>query len=95
MAQTLSSTEIQALKTLIELGGSVLESQIAERNARSVFGDVIPGLFVYRKLEKLGFVFFTEEEPLDLPGDPMDGFIFTPEIYVTDEGRAALHSRAI
>lgn len=39
---------------------------------------------------KKGMLYFTEEEPLDLPGDPLHGFIFTPMVYITAEGRAAL-----
>jgi len=90
MTRRLSSTEIRALETLIDQGGSVLENRIPEKNFRGALGDVIPGILVYRKLERLGFALFTEEKPLDLPGDSMDGFIFTAEVYITDEGRAAL-----
>jgi len=89
----LSTSEQAALTTLVDAGGSILETQIPDRNDRSVFGDVIPGMAVYRKLDKKGLVFFTEEEPLDLPGDPLDGFTFTPEVHITEEGRAALSSQ--
>lgn len=37
---------------------------------------------VYKKLEKKGLVFFTEEEPME------DGFVFTNEVYLTDEGKS-------
>lgn len=86
----LSSSEVAALTTLVEAGGSMLETKIPERNERNPFGDVQPGLGVYRRLCKKGLLYFTEEEPLDLPGDPIDGFTFTPEVYITDEGRVAL-----
>lgn len=68
----------------------MLESRIPERNERTVFGDVVAGASVYHRLEKKGFLYFTEEEPINLPGDPLDGFMFTPEVYITDVGRAAL-----
>lgn len=68
----------------------MLETRIPDVSGSSVFGDVIPGMAVYRRLDKRGLLFFTEEEPLDLPGEPMDGFTFTPEVYITNEGRAAL-----
>ena len=68
----------------------MLETEIPDRNSRTVFGDVLPGMHVYRKLDKMGLLFFTEEEPLDLPGDVLDGFTFTPEVYITEEGRSAL-----
>ena len=53
-----------------------------------VFGTIVPGIPVYQKLERMGLVFFTEEEPFDLPGDPLDGFQFSCEIYITDAGKA-------
>lgn len=34
----------------------------------------------------MGLVFFAEEEPFDLPGDPLHGFQFSSEIYITDAG---------
>lgn len=86
----LSASEQVALQTLVTVGGAMLETRIPERNERCVFGSVVPGMSVYRRLEKRGLLYFTEEEPLDLPEDPLDGFTFTPEVYITDEGRAAL-----
>lgn len=74
MPVCLSASEQAALQTLVNEGGSMLETRISERNERCVFGSVVPGMNVYRKLEKKGLLYFTEEEPLDIP----------------DEGRAAL-----
>lgn len=89
----LTSNEITALRTLHEAGGEILESRVPDTNkVDPVFGCVTPGHVVYRKLEKLGLVFYTEEEPLDLPGDPLDGFTFTPSICIDDAGREALRS---
>jgi hypothetical protein len=89
----LSEAERNALEMLVQLGGSVLESHIRDKNERDFFGRVMPGLKVFKRLETRGFVFFTEEEPLDLPGDPMNGFTFTPEVYITDEGKSAIKPR--
>lgn len=86
----LSSTERAALELLVRHGGSFLVTQVPDANEKEVvFNTVTPGHPVYRKLEKKGFVFYTEEEPMDWPGDAMDGFVFTEEIYLTDEGREA------
>lgn len=80
-----------ALRLLVDAGGSVIEWQVPETNEKDlVFGIVTPGHSVYRKLAKLGLVYYTEEEPLDLPGDPLDGFCFSSEIYIDDAGRQAL-----
>lgn len=95
-APAFSENERRALELLIAAGGSVLVTHIPDTNTRDVvFGDVTPGHGVYRKLEKRGFVFYTVEEPLDSPGSPMDGFTFTNEVYISDEGRNALAAAVI
>jgi hypothetical protein len=87
----LSATEQTALRLLQEHGGSLIEWRVPEINEKDpVFGTTTPGMPVYRKLERMGLVFFTEEEPFDLPGDPLDGFQFSSEIYITDEGKALI-----
>ena len=53
-----------------------------------MFGTIEAGIKVYMKLETRGLVFFTEEEPFEL--EDGEEFQFTNEIYITDEGRAAL-----
>lgn len=92
MAQMkLTAHERRALELLLEHGGAMLESQIPEVNELVlVFGETNPGLGVYRKLAKRNLCFFTEEDPCDLPG--LAGFCFTPEVYISDEGRNALRS---
>lgn len=73
----LSATEHEALDWLKSQGGSVLITQVPEKNERGVFGTV-PGLTVFKKLARKGLVYFTEEEPLKLE----DGTLieFTPSI---------------
>jgi hypothetical protein len=79
----LSSTEAAAISILKHHGGCMLTSRVPEKNERDiVFGNIEPGMGVYKKLEKKGLVVITEEEPMD------DGFCFTNEIYLTEEGRA-------
>lgn len=91
MKTSLSENERCALELLVHAGGSVLTTSVPDKNSRDVvFDTAIPGHGVYRKLEKRGFVFYSVEDPIDLPGDPIDGFVFTNEIYITDEGRDVL-----
>ena len=77
----LSQAERSAIEILKGEGGNMLTSKIPEKSESSVFA-VRPGLAVYKKLEKKGLVFFTEEEPME------DGFMFTNEVYLTDEGKS-------
>lgn len=91
--RSLTANELIALHLLNEAGGSVIEWTVPDKNVVDpVFRTVTPGHGVYRKLEKLGLVFYTEEEPLDLPGDPLDGFTFSSEIYLDDAGREVLRA---
>lgn len=73
----LSEMEQEALEWLKGKGGSVLVTSVPEKNVRGVFG-MEPGLTVFRKLEKKGFVIITEEEPIQL--DDGSWFEFTPTI---------------
>ena len=88
-ARKLSAAESAALQLLQEEGGSLIEWRVPETTEKDpVFGAITPGMPVYKKLERMGLVFFTEEEPFDLPGDPLDGFQFSSEIYITEAGKA-------
>lgn len=87
--RALTAIERRALEVLMEHSGSMLETSVPDRNEREVvFGTVMPGHPTFKKLEKLGLVFYTEEDPIDSPGSPLDGFVFTREIYITDQGRS-------
>lgn len=79
----LSENERAALEWIKNEGGCILTSAIPDKTTRDVFG-YIPGTQVFKKLERAGLVFFTEEEPMD------DGFVFTNEVYITEEGKVAL-----
>lgn len=50
---------------------------IEDKNRSDGFGNIIPGLLVFKKLEKKGLVFFTKEDPIDINGEP---FYFTPSV---------------
>ena len=92
----LSKNELTALRLLQEAGGSIIEWMVPETNEKNLaFGDVVPGHGIYRKLEKMGLAFYTEEEPFNRPSDPMDGFTFSREIYISDAGIEALQASEI
>jgi hypothetical protein len=75
--------EKQALAFLASHGGSVLATQVPEKNEKDMWGGVIAGMNVYKKLNKQGLVVITEEEPDE------EGFTWTPMIELTDAGKAA------
>jgi hypothetical protein len=58
----LSETERDAIAYLENKGGSMLVSRVPDKNERGDFGEVIPGMTVYRKLERRGLITITEEE---------------------------------
>jgi hypothetical protein len=83
----LSPTEHAALELLISKGGSTIANTVPDKNEKRITAGTfytVPGHGIYKKLEKKGLVFYTEEDPMD------DGFVFTNEIYITDEGREAV-----
>lgn len=69
----LSEAELNALELLKGRGGEMLTSEIDAKNSRDVFGCIVPGMSVFRKLEKKGLVYFTVEDPVTLA----DGSEFT------------------
>lgn len=81
----LSRNQERALLALRDNDG-VLISRIPESNEKDEFGDVIPGIMVYKSLDKIGLVLITEEDPILFDGDD-DEFLFTPSVCLTDEGR--------
>jgi len=84
----LSESEFRALEILQENEGAVLVTQVPEKNDKDLYGWVLPGLNVYKKLDKKGLVIITEEEPIVF--DDGEEFTFTPMIELTDEGKLAL-----
>lgn len=84
----LSESEFRALEILQENGGAVLIYQVPDKNEKDLYGWILPGLNVYKKLDKKGLVVITEEEPIIL--DDGEEFTFTPMIELTDEGKEVL-----
>jgi hypothetical protein len=61
-----------------------------EKSSQDVFGDTVPGIRTYEQLDKLGFLIITEEDPIDIDGEP---FTFTPMVELTDTGREEINQR--
>lgn len=78
----LSKNEFSALEFLV-VNGAVLVTRIPEENEKDIYGNVIAGIRVYRKLNKRGLVIITDEEPDE------NGFEWTPQIEITEEGKMA------
>lgn len=76
----LSSAEISALRNLKNRHGCILISHVPDVSEKDEFGDVIPGMRVYERLQTKGLILITEEEPEE------DGFVFTPQIELLDTG---------
>lgn len=74
-----SSAELRALIRL-QAEHSILVSRIEDKSYTDSFGDTIPGMSIFKKLEKKGYCFQTEEEPME------DGFVFTESIELTEIG---------
>lgn len=89
-AVKLSEAEESALAYLKANGGGVLTTSVPDKNERGVFGEIEAGMSTYKKLERKGLVYFTEEDPVEDPGGPLDGFVFTNEIYISEAGEEAL-----
>lgn len=84
----LTEAEAAALAVLYgKFGGTMLTSDVPERTERGVFGQIVPGLAIYRKLEQKGLVEFTEAETSGASGDASEGFVFTNEVRLTEAGR--------
>ena len=84
-ATILSQTE-QAALCFIAQERAVLVTRVPEKNERGDFGEIVPGIRVYRSLDRQGLVIITEEEPDE------DGFEWTPMIEITDAGRALVET---
>lgn len=55
-------------------GGCILSSRVSDKTEYDVFGFKVPGMRVFKQLEKKGLIFFTEEEPFDLGDGEMFDF---------------------
>lgn len=78
---TLTETEQAALDALRSNGGSLLVTDVPDKSTRDVFGCPVAGKSIYRKLEKMGLVYLTDESS-------EDGFDWTPSYYLAEEEQA-------
>lgn len=78
--ENLSEAEQAALRWIRD-SNSTLVSAISEKTTADIFGHPVPGLTIFKKLERKGLCFQTEEEPDE------DGFTFTESIEFTEAGR--------
>lgn len=86
----LSGTEYVALQ--IADKGMQSVDDIPEKVGKDVWGEPVPGMRTYVKLEKMGLLVLTEEEPVTLQkeGEEPFEFTFTAFVEITDEGRQAM-----
>lgn len=66
----------------------ILVSKIEDRSFTDVFGCVIPGMRVFKGLERKGILIITEEDPVTFEDDMGETFefTFTPSVELTDIG---------
>lgn len=76
----LSTAETSALRILSDHGNAMLISSVPDKNYTDEFGGVIPGVGIYKKLDRKGLVLITEEEA------DSEGFVFTPQIELLEPG---------
>lgn len=82
----LSEAEASALRWLRE-ARSTLISYIPDKPATDAFGDSVPHMAVFRRLEKKRLCFQTLEDPVRFTNDPNeDPFHFTPSFEFTERG---------
>lgn len=83
----LSEAEIAALRWVRE-SPCTLVSRIPDKTSTNEFGDPVPGMAIFRRLERKGLLFQTEEEPVRFTdAEDEEPFYFTESIELTDEGR--------
>lgn len=83
--RALSATEIDAMEWLQRNEGALV-SRIPDKTETDELGFKVPGRTIFRRLEKLGLCYESEEDPMF--EDEPDGPTWTPGLYLTEEGRA-------
>lgn len=81
----LSEAEIVALQW-IRRGQGTFVHLIDSKTSEDVFGNPIPGIRVFKKLEEKGLCYQTEEDPLFLNEGDSEAFQFSSTMELTDEG---------
>lgn len=78
-----SENDLAALR--IARRGALAVHEIPEKSGRDLWGDPVPGIRTYLKLERAGLLILTEEEPFILDGFD-EPFTFTAYVELTPEG---------
>lgn len=88
--RALTPAEVAALQMVARSGGELLEYRVEEVTRKDLFGCPVPGIAVFRRLVKAGYLYLTIEDPVEFE----DGstFSFTPSFCLTDAGVDALGS---
>jgi hypothetical protein len=87
MSKPISPIEQGAL-TWLHRESSILITKIPDKTEVDVvFGDRTPGMPTFKRLEKAGLCYITEEDPM-FPEDGLDGPTWTPTVELTDLGLA-------
>lgn len=81
LSKPFSEAELEALR---QASQNISINSVEEKNSKDFTGTVIPGMSVYKKLIKMGLMYFTEEE------DP-----FTPYAELTEAGKEAYNQRQL
>lgn len=81
----LSTAEIVALRW-IHKGVATEVWRIEPKSSRDMWGDPIPGMTVFKRLEKKGLCYPTIEDPITFADGEV--FEFSPTMELTEEGLA-------
>ena len=84
--EDLSEAELNAIQWL-KTSLAPFVYNIEPKTSRDVFGNPVPGMTIFRKLEKKGLCYQTIEEPIFLNEGDEVPFEFSPTMELTDEGR--------
>lgn len=84
--EDLSEAELNAI-LWIETSPATFVYNIEPKTSRDVFGNPVPGMAIFRKLEKKGLCFQTIEDPIFLNEGDTEPFEFSPTMELTDEGQ--------
>jgi hypothetical protein len=83
--EDLSEAELNAIEW-IKTSTAPFVYNIEAKTTQDVFGNPIPGMAIFRKLEKKGLCYQTIEDPIFLNEGDTEPFEFSPTMELTDEG---------
>lgn len=83
--EDLSEAELNAI-VWIKTSTAPFVYNIEAKSSRDVFGNPVPGMTIFRKLEKKGLCYQTIEDPIFLNEGDEVPFEFSPTMELTEEG---------